>query len=233
MDFNDAKILITGGTLGIGRSTAKLLIEAGAKVAITGRDSGRVAEAAAELGALGITADVSKQEDVDRTYSEFLSEFGSIDCLINNAGIGVHKPLTELTTDDLGYVWSVNVLGPFMMAKKAAELFIKQDSGNIVNISSTSGLKGYANGTAYVASKFALKGMTQCWQGELRKHNVRVMLVNPSEVTTAFADAERNERPEQDNKLRAVEIAHSIKSVLEMDDRGFIPELTVFATNPF
>ena len=75
--------------------------------------------------------------------------------------------------------------------------------------------------------------MTQCWQAELRPHNVRVILINPSEVTTAFAQENRIERPEKDNKLRGVEIAHATISALEMDDRGFIPELTVWATNPF
>jgi 3-oxoacyl-[acyl-carrier protein] reductase len=119
------------------------------------------------------------------------------------------------------------------MAKYAANLFKKQKSGNIVNISSTAGTKGYANGTVYASSKFALRGMTQCWQAELRKYNVRVILVNPSEVLTAFGDDEGRERKEVSNKLRSFEIAHTIVSTLEMDDRGFIPEVTVWATNPF
>ncbi len=119
------------------------------------------------------------------------------------------------------------------MASEAAKLFKKQKSGNIINISSTAGTKGFANGTVYASSKFALRGMTQCWQAELRKYNVRVILVNPSEVTTAFGDGERRERPEVKNKLRSIEIAHTIVSSLEMDDRGFIPEVTVWATNPF
>ena len=75
--------------------------------------------------------------------------------------------------------------------------------------------------------------MTQCWQSELRPHNIRVFLVNPSEVTTAFANPERVERVDVDNKLRPKEIAHATISALEMDDRGFIPELTVWASNPF
>jgi len=75
--------------------------------------------------------------------------------------------------------------------------------------------------------------MTQCWQADLRKYNVRVILVNPSEVTTAFGSKERVEREEVYNKLRSEEIAHTIVSTLEMDSRGFIPEVTVWATNPF
>ncbi len=130
-------------------------------------------------------------------------------------------------------VYDVNVFGAALMASEAAKIFKKQKSGNIINIASTAGTKGFANGTVYSSSKFALRGMTQCWQAELRKYNVRVILVNPSEVTTAFGDDERKEKPEVKNKLRPLEIAHTIVSTLEMDDRGFIPEVTVWATNPF
>ncbi len=233
MELKDATILITGGTLGIGYETARLLIDSGARVAITGRDSGRVESAAEELGALGIVADVAKIEDVDRTYDRFLGEFGRLDCLINNAGIGRSRKVEELTVEDFQEIYAVNVFGAAMMASRAAVLFRKQKSGNIVNISSTAGTKGYPGGSIYASSKFALRGMTQCWQAELRPHNVRVFLINPSEVTTAFGNPEREERPDEPNKLRGQEIAQAIKGALEMDDRGFIPELTVWATNPF
>jgi 3-oxoacyl-[acyl-carrier protein] reductase len=93
-------------------------------------------------------------------------------------------------------------------------------------------LRGAPNGTAYYASKFALRGMTECWRAELRKYNVRVFLINPSEVITDFA--RRAGFPQADNpsKLQSEDIAHMIKAVLEMNDRGFTPELSVFATNP-
>ena len=168
------------------------------------------------------------------TYELFLKQFGKLDCLINNAGIGDSwNEITELDMKSFHKVYDVNVFGAALMASEAAKLFKKQKSGNIINIASTAGTKGFANGTVYASSKFALRGMTQCWQAELRKYNVRVILVNPSEVTTAFGDDERKEKPEVKNKLRPLEIAHTIISTLEMDDRGFIPEVTVWATNPF
>jgi 3-oxoacyl-[acyl-carrier protein] reductase len=233
MNLKDASILITGGTLGIGYDTARVLIAAGAKVAITGRDQKRVEKAASQLGAFGIMADVANPADVERTYQEFLQQFGRLDCLINNAGIGINKKVEEIGIEDFEKVYAVNVYGAALMAGKAAILFKKQNYGNIINVASTAGGKGYEGGTIYASSKFALRGMTQCWQAELRRHNVRVMVINPSEVTTAFGNQDRQERQDQANKLRGEEIAMAIKAALEMDDRGFIPELTVWATNPF
>lgn len=234
MNIKDSTFLVTGGSAGIGKATAKLLVEKGGKVAITGRDKSKLEKVAKEIGAFPIHADVAMENDVHKTYDLFLKQFGKLDCLVNNAGIGdAWNEITELDMKAFHRVYDVNVFGAALMASEAAKLFKKQKSGNIINIASTAGTKGFANGTVYASSKFALRGMTQCWQAELRKYNVRVILVNPSEVTTAFGDNERNEKPEVKNKLRPLEIAHIIVSSLEMDDRGFIPELTVWATNPF
>lgn len=234
MNIKDSTFLITGGSAGIGKAIAKLLEEKGGRVAITGRDKSKLETAAKEIGAFPIHADTANESDVKKTYEMFLKKFGKLNCLINNAGIGGGwNEITQLDMKAFHEVYAVNVFGAAMMANEAAKIFKKQNSGNIVNIASTAGTKGFANGTVYASSKFALRGMTQCWQAELRKYNVRVILVNPSEVTTAFGSEERKERPEVKNKLRPIEIAHTIVSSLEMDDRGFIPEVTVWATNPF
>jgi len=233
MKIKDSKILITGGSSGIGKAAAKLLADSGANVAITGRDKSKLEKTAKEINAFAIHTDVAKEGDIDLTYKLFLEKFGGLDCLINNAGIGEFPTLEELTVEAFQRIYSVNVFGAAMMAKKAAEIFKKQESGNIINIASTAALKGFARGSIYSSSKFALRSMTECWQAELRPFNIRVMQINPSEVTTAFANTERKERDETAKKLRSEEIAHASKSVLEMDDRGFIPELTVWATNPW
>jgi 3-oxoacyl-[acyl-carrier protein] reductase len=110
---------------------------------------------------------------------------------------------------------------------------VQRSYGNIINIASTAGQRGFAGGTAYVASKFALSGMTECWRAELRKSNIRVMQVNPSEVQTEFfSRSGRGDRAVSDRKLRLLEIAQTIVSMLELDDRGFITDTTVWATNP-
>jgi 3-oxoacyl-[acyl-carrier protein] reductase len=232
MNLKDAAVLITGGSSGIGRAAAKALAAAGARVAITGRDGKRLDEAAKALGVHGIQADVSKEADVLRTYREAAGYLGGLDVLINNAGIGVFTDLADMDVAAFEAVFATNVTGAMLMAREAARIFKAQNHGNIVNIASTASLRGAPKGTAYYGSKFALRGMTECWRGELRKHNVRVFLVNPSEVITDFA--QRAGFPQKDNasKLQGEDIAHMIVAALEMDDRGFTPELSVFATNP-
>ncbi len=233
MIIKNAVILITGGSSGIGKSTAKLLVGLGAKVAITGLDKQKLAAVAKEIGAIAIPANVQNDEEIQNTYKTVLKEFGRLDVLINNAGIGKHAPIESLHRNDFENIFQTNVIGMAMMSKRAAEIFKEQNGGSIINIGSTSGLKGYQTGGAYSASKFAVRGLTQCLQAELRPHNIRVMLVNPSEVPTAFGSEERKERPNQEKKITSMEIAHAIVSTLSMDNRGMIPELSVWATNPW
>ncbi len=209
-----------------------MLVANGARVAITGRDAEKLNRAAPEIGAHAIQADVSREADVLRTMQEALQRFGELDILINNAGLGRFRPLVELDLAEFEWTFATNVTGAFLMAREAAKHFISRKQGTIVNIGSTASLRGAPNGTAYYASKFALRGMTECWRGELRKHNIRVCLVNPSEVITNFGAAAGFTQKDNGTKLRPGDIAHAVKAVLEMEDRGFIPELTVFATNP-
>jgi 3-oxoacyl-[acyl-carrier protein] reductase len=233
MRIEQSKVLITGGSLGIGKATARLLVESGAKVAITGRNEERLKKAAKETGAIPIVADVSNPADIERTYNTFLEAMGGLDCLINNAGIGTMRPVEALTIEDFENTFRTNVFGAALMAARAVPIFKEQDHGNIVNIGSTAAVKGFERGSVYAASKFALRGMTLCWQAELRRHNVRVFLVNPSEVATAFGSGDGAEREAAANKLSSHEIAHAIRSALEMPNRGFVPEFEVWATNPW
>ena len=233
MELQGSVALITGGSEGIGKAIAEALIAEGSTVTITGRREQLLEAAAREIGAEYIAADVGREADAARTVADVVAKHGRLDILVNNAGFGVFKPLVEMTLEEIEGVYRTNVFGAFLMAREAARQFIAQGSGELINISSTSGLRGGRGSTAYSSSKFALRGMTECWRDELRRHNVRVMLVNPSEVQTEFFSKVGRDQEASDKKLRGREIADAIVGALRIDNRGFIPEFSVFATNPF
>jgi 3-oxoacyl-[acyl-carrier protein] reductase len=233
MKLAGKRALVTGGSEGIGFGIAEALRAREAQVGIMARDAGKVQAAATALGARGFVGDVGQEDDAVRVVQEFVAAFGGLDILINNAGFGIFKPLLETRREDFEAVFRTNVTGAMLMARECARHLVAQNGGAIVNISSTSGLAGGKNSTAYSGSKFALRGMTECWRAELRPHNVRVTLVNPSEVQTGFFA--KVDRPQESSpkKLRPREIADAVVGVLEIDDRGFVPEFAVFATNPW
>lgn len=233
MKIEGSKIIVTGGSSGSGKATARLLQKKGAQVLITGRDASRLEKAAAEIGCSWMVADVSRQEEVDKTFSWVKENWNNqLDVLINNAGIGEFARVADTPMDSYQRVMAVNFFGPVMMAKGALPLMQTGGEGTIVNIASTSSQKGFVSGSAYAASKFALRGFTQSLMEEVRSQHIRVFQVNPSEVSTAFGNPERKERRETESKLGPEQIAQTIVSLLELPDKAFIPELSVWATNP-
>ena len=234
MNLEGKNIIVTGGSLGIGKETAKALVDKGANVLITGRSEERLLKAKLYCNAETIEFDIADFDNIPKFAKECLSVLENrVDVLINNAGIGVRSSIDELNIDDFLKVFNVNVFGLSLFTKEIVPLMKENKSGTIINIGSTASLKGYKTGSIYSASKFAVRCLSQCWQAELRPFNIRVCQVNPSEVTTAFGNTSRIERAEVHNKLTPKEISHSIVSAIEMDDRGFINELNVWATNPF
>ena len=227
MNLKGKHILLTGGSLGIGKETAKILVKKGAKVLITGRSDQRLEEAAKYTGAQTLVFDISDHENISDMAQQSIEALdGKVDALINNAGIGTFQKIEDVTFSDFEQIFNTNVFGLALLSKSIISVMKQQKCGTIINI-------GFARGSVYAASKFAVRALTQCWQAELRPFNIRVSQLNPSEVTTAFYNEERRERASVQNKLSPNEIAHSILSILEMEDKGFITELNVWATNPF
>jgi 3-oxoacyl-[acyl-carrier protein] reductase len=233
MELSEIRALVTGGSSGIGKSTAKAIIEAGGEVVIAARGRTKLNETADEIRAIPIQCDVSIEKEVIDLVEQTIEELDDYNVLINNAGYGEFSKLVNLSARDFEKQLKTNTIGAMMVARESAKHFIKQDFGNIINISSTAGKRGFDGGTAYVASKFALGGMTECWRSELRGHNIRVMQVNPSEVQTHFFEnAGMGARKFDETKLIADDIAQTICSMLSLPNRGFIPETSVWATNP-
>jgi 3-oxoacyl-[acyl-carrier protein] reductase len=227
---SDVRALVTGGSSGIGLATAAAIIAGGGSVVICGRDRKKLERAAESIGAHPITADVSDEAAVLSLVRQVVERFDDYNVLINNAGFGHWALLVDTARADFQNVWETNVLGAMLVARESARHFVNRSYGNIVNVASTSAQRGGANATSYVATKFALSGMTECWRAELRQHNIRVMQINPSEVQTEFFGGSRGRN--NPTKLHSEDIAHVICSMLELEDRGFITEATVWATNP-
>jgi 3-oxoacyl-[acyl-carrier protein] reductase len=232
-DISGKKVLITGGSSGIGKATAEELISKGAIVSITGRDKSKLEKVASEINAVPIHLNISKYNTIAVKTLDAFHSMGGIDVLVNNAGIGEFSKLEDIKISQFENIFATNVFGLTMLTQEVVKFFKTQQHGTIINIGSSAATSGFPSGSVYSASKFALRGLTECWRHELRRDNIRVILVNPSEVTTAFNAKNRTEREVQDNKLRPSEISHVIISAIQMDDRGFIPELNVWATNPF
>jgi len=233
INLSGKKVLITGGSSGIGKATAIDLVGKGAIVCITGRNKVKLDKVASEINAIPIHLDVSKYNSIAVKTLDAFHSMGGIDVLINNAGIGEFAKLEDIKINHFESIFATNVFGLTMLTQEVVKFFKTQQYGMIINIGSSAATSGFPSGSVYCASKFALRGLTECWRHELRRDNIRVVLVNPSEVPTAFNNKDRVEREEQENKLSSKEISHAIISTINMDKRGFIPELNVWATNPF
>ena len=232
-NLSGKKVLITGGSSGIGKATAIDLVGKGAIVCITGRNKAKLEKVASDINAIPIHLDVSKYNSIAVKTLDAFHSMGGIDVLINNAGIGEFAKLEDIKVNHFESIFATNVFGLTMLTQEVVKFFKTQQYGMIINIGSSAATSGFPSGSVYCASKFALRGLTECWRHELRRDNIRVVLVNPSEVPTAFNNKDRVEREEQENKLSSKEISHAIISTINMDKRGFIPELNVWATNPF
>lgn len=228
----ERRILITGGSKGIGEAIVRAARQHGHQVVFTGRDEKRLAKVAKDTGAHGLHADIASAADNERTVAFAVEKMGGIDVLINNAAIGGDwGAIGELSVeDDVRRVFEVNVIGLVDLTNRVVPLMKQQGGGDIVNVASTSGMKGHARGTAYSGSKWALRGITQCWQAELRPHDIRVLCICPSEVQTGFDGGKKGSNPK---KLFAEDIAGAILGCISMNHRGMIPEFAVWATNPF
>ena len=224
------RLLITGGSQGIGAAVVEHARAAGHQVTFTGRDRARIETLAAATGAHGVVADVASGDDNARTVDEALTRMGGVDVLVNNAGFAYRAEIGSLDLAAMRAMFDTNVFGLVDITNRVVPHLKAQAFGDIVNLASTSGMKGAATATAYSASKWAVRGITQCWQAELRPHNIRVTCICPSEVQTNFGGRTGRNNP---NKLYASDIAATILAGLSLPQRVLWTELAVFATNPW
>ncbi|MEQ1869422.1 MAG: SDR family NAD(P)-dependent oxidoreductase [Vicinamibacterales bacterium] len=224
------RFLITGGSAGIGEALVTQAREAGHEVVFTGRKEAEIRRVASATGATGIKADVSIDADNARTVDACRRSMGGIDVLINNAAVGYSADIGALDVSRMRELFATNVFGVVDLTNRVVPTMKAQGFGDIVTLSSTSGMKGGKGGTVYGGSKWAIRGISQSWQAELRPFGIRVLCVCPSEVQTNWMGLSGRNNP---NKLYAQDIAATILGGLSMPRRVLWPELAVFANNPW
>jgi NAD(P)-dependent dehydrogenase (short-subunit alcohol dehydrogenase family) len=190
-DMNNKVALVTGASSGIGRATAKLFAEKGAKVVVAARRRDELESLVLEIQAQGseataIQTDVSNAADVERMVEHAIKTFGRLDCAVNNAGIeGRFAAITELSDDDWDRVLGINLKGTFLGIKHQARAMLAAGNGGaIVNVGSVNSFLGFATGAAYCTSKHGLIGLTSSVSAELAAHGIRVNLVCPGIIDT-------------------------------------------------
>jgi 3-oxoacyl-[acyl-carrier protein] reductase len=224
------RFLITGGSQGIGAAIVAQAAKAGHQVLFTGRNDTHIQSTAAATGARGVRADVASDADNQRVVDEALKTMGGIDVLINNAAFGYNAEIGTLDMKVMRDLFATNVFGAVDLTNRVVPHMKQQGAGDIVNIASTSGMKGAKGATVYAGSKWAMRGITQCWQADLRPHGIRVICICPSEVQTNWMGKSGRNNP---NKLYADDIAATIMAGLDMPRRVLWTELAVFANNPW
>jgi 3-oxoacyl-[acyl-carrier protein] reductase len=190
MNTLDQKVaIVTGGGSGIGRGVALALAQAGAQVVVCGRRLHPIEETVRVIQqkagqALGVQADVSQPEDVEQLVQAALQAFGSLDILINNAGVSGGAQIRTHEIQDWERVMATNLRGPFLLARAVLPILQAKRSGHIINISSESGLEYYPGDGAYGISKHALNAMGEYIQRENQDYNIRVNTICPGMVVS-------------------------------------------------
>lgn len=219
--------IVTGGSRGIGRGVVEALLHEGWRVSFCSRSQGSIENALSELAdhgdaVTGRAVDVRSQEVVDAFVQEVLNREGKIDCLVNNAGLGIFGPVDELTGEQWREVIETNLSGAFYFLHAVAPAMKRQGAGWIFNIASLAGRNPFAGGAAYNASKFGMIGLSEAAMLDLRPHGIRVAAILPGSVDTGFSH--RRDNKDGSWKLKPADIAAMILHLLSYPEHA-LPSL--------
>lgn len=229
--------LITGAGRGIGRATAIALAKEGVHLGLIGLTMSNLEMVTAELEQYDVnvsaaTADVTDLEAVHQAVEHIKSDLGSIDILINNAGIAKFGGFLDLTPEEWENIIRVNLMGVYNVTRAVLPDMIERKSGDIVNISSTAGQKGAPVTSAYSASKFAVLGLTESLMLEVRKHNIRVTALTPSTVATDLAIENNLISGNPENVMQSEDLAELLVAGLKLHPRVLVKTSGLWSTNP-
>ena len=231
------KAIITGGGSGLGKATALAFAKEGIDVAITGRNEKNLQETVAELKALGVNAtyskfDVGNHQEVKSGIEAIIKEFGSLDILVNNAGIAAFGTFLEMSPEDWQGMMQTNVMGMYYVTREVLPHLIKNNQGDIFNVSSTAGINGNAGTSAYSASKFAVIGLSESLMKEVRKNNIRVCTLTPSTIASQMSLDLGITDGDVEKVLQPEDFAELIVSALQLPRRAMLKSASLWSTNP-
>jgi len=229
--------LITGGTKGIGYGIAAAFLKEGMNVVITGRKNETIREALRTLNgqgndsayAIGLVADVREYESMENLVVQIEEEFGKIDVVVANAGVGHFGSIRDLSLTQWHETIGTNLTGAFYTLKATVEHLIKS-KGYYISISSLAGTNFFANGSAYNASKFGLTGFTQAVMLDLRTYGVKVSTIMPGSVSTHFNHNQPDEKGAW--KIQSEDIGKLAVDLLHMNPRTLPSKIEVRPTMP-
>ena len=230
--------LVTGGSRGLGKAVAIALAKEGVNVAITGRNEVQLLATVNELKEFGVNAvygafNVSEKEEVKEGIANLISVFGSFDILINNAGIAAFGGFLEMEEEEWEDIVKTNLFGPYYVSRAVVPGMVEKNAGDIINVSSTAGLKGNAVTSAYSASKAGLIGLSESLMFELRKKNIRVTTLTPSTIASDMSkDVLKITDGNPDKVLQPEDFAELIVDILKFNKRAMLASASLWSTNP-
>jgi 3-oxoacyl-[acyl-carrier protein] reductase len=236
MDLSGKVAIVTGGTKGIGRGIAEALVREGVSVCISARKQDEIEQAIAALNgmdrgrALGFVCDVRDYVQVKSFFKRTTAEFGGIDILINNAGIGMFASVAEMSPEDFRAIVETNLSGVFYCCHEAIPLMKQRGGGYIINISSLAGANPHPRMAAYNASKFGLNGFSEALMQEVRHDGIKVSYIMPGSVNTAFG----GDAPSDKNswQLQPADIAQVVIDLLHHDERSLPSRVEIRPSRP-
>jgi NAD(P)-dependent dehydrogenase (short-subunit alcohol dehydrogenase family) len=236
MNMNGKVAIVTGSTKGIGRAIAEALVREDVNVCVSARSEDEVKRAVDELGdagegrVTGAVCDVRDYEEVRALFEHTVAEFGGVDIVVNNAGIGLFQSVEEMSPEDFRAVLETNLNSVFYACHEAIPLLRQRGGGYIINISSLAGANPHPRMAAYNASKFALNGFSEALMQEVRHDRIKVSYIMPGSVNTYFGGDVPS--AEQSWQLQPADVAHVVLDLLRHDERSLPSRVEIRPSMP-
>lgn len=238
MDIHHKTAIITGAGKGIGKAIAEALAKEGVQLGLLARTASDLEQLKAELTStydiqvFTATADIGNSEEARQAVASLAASLGRVDILINNAGIGSFGKMVDMDPAEWEQILRVNLMGTYYVTHELLPGMIAQESGDIINIASTAGERGFATGSAYCASKFAVLGLTESLMQEVRKFNIRVTALTPSTVNTPLAVNAGLPIGDEDRMMQPEDLAELVVAALKLPSRVLLKSAGLWTNNP-